>query len=578
MDWLVLGKPKASYAAAREPRLRGRLSPLQRTAVDEFAKDLDAVCRPGETHPFSGSGNKISSLRAYVDCLHGELGYGRSSELAPQEAQLLTAQNMSLPALAAKVDLVYPLVPHEVEHLLATPGVFRMCACDEPSRLHSLFVNVESWLPAALVLCEAGLLMPINDRDVPRCADGRHLCSGLFGVKKSSGEKLRIIVDRRRMNSCEHSLREVLGRYCAQHGLSRSETEGLLRLFVLPHPEQFKELFLTDESLPLGKDQCCGLECASRQVPSDLLEQHGIGDDVEHVSFCLRAPAMGAKQSTELAQCVHQCVLQQFECPHGAVQTSKNWLSLGWPPPCDNEWCGAYIDDLAHVCVVATDVPDYPAERSLRLVSNAEKNSTHAYASGGFIVKPEKCKQSSDQAKIWGGLLNSSRGDLGGPPDRMSCLAEVTRLMLLAGKACPRDVERVLGLWTHFLAFFRPSMSLFSDTYTWVQQYNHDPWLLRRIPPSMHDEFVGAMVLWPWCRTQLRACLTDVVVATDATLAHAGVAVASVTPDQAVSIWSRQRWRKGILSFIGEGFPDEELFVSSAPMEADQELEHAIQS
>eukprot|EP00971_Amphidinium_carterae_P021060 415534-Amphidinium_carterae.2 len=117
-----------------------------------------------------------------------------------------------------------------------------------------------------------------------------------------------------------------------------------------------------------------------------------------------------------------------------------------------------------------------------------------------------------------------------------------------------------------------------SDTYSWLQRNKHDPWKIIRMPSVVHDEFLGVMTLWPWCRTHLRACLADIVVASDATLKHGGVAAAAVTPEQAVSLWSRQRWRKGALSYLGDEIPGEELFVSHAPMGADAALENAVQS
>eukprot|EP00971_Amphidinium_carterae_P040337 791763-Amphidinium_carterae.1 len=597
LDWLILGKPRASLAAAREPRLRGPLTSLQRLAVAELAEDLDVICRPNETYGFIGSGEKISTLRSCVEMMRAETGYGHRPEFGGQDAKLLTATNLSLPAASAQVDLVYPIVPKVVETILNTPGVFRLPVALEPPVLPSLFVNVSSWLPIAISLCESGLLMPLDDHDVPRTSDGRHLRAGLFGVKKSMGEKLRIIVDRRRMNSCEYSLREVVARQCILEKFPLDVSEGLRRLFVLPHPEQFRDLLLTAGSvmhfnlkdctnyyylmrLPdhLAKTNVVAWSVNRDEVPSSLLEEHGVPRSATRISFCLRAPAMGAKQSTELAQCVHQMVLQQPSQPECAVQHEDNWLSLGWPPPNGNEWCGAYIDDLGHVCVVPSDVPEYPREAALNLAEKVERLSTEAYARSRFIVKPEKCKRSSDQAKIWGGLLNSDRGDLGGPPERMACLAEVTRLLVLCGHCCTRDVERVLGLWTHFLAFYRPSMCLFSETYAWLQKGKESPWMQRRIPPEVHDEFVGAMILWPWCRTKLRACIADQIVATDATLTQGGVAVSPLTVDQAVSLWSRQRWRKGALSYVGEGLPEEELFISSSPMLPDRDLELAIQT
>eukprot|EP00971_Amphidinium_carterae_P241606 4797593-Amphidinium_carterae.1 len=138
---------------------------------------------------------------------------------------------MSLPSVAAQIDLRWPLVPREVEAILATPNAFRLPVELEPIALCPLFVNVTSWLPVALTLCKAGLVMPMDDREVPRTCDGRHLRSGLFGVEKSSGSQLRVIVDRRRMNSCEHSLRDVVASVCAVDGHTPFEADSLQRLF-----------------------------------------------------------------------------------------------------------------------------------------------------------------------------------------------------------------------------------------------------------------------------------------------------------------------------------------------------------
>eukprot|EP00971_Amphidinium_carterae_P034990 689003-Amphidinium_carterae.1 len=65
--------------------------------------------------------------------------------------------------------------------------------------------------------------------------------------------------------------------------------------------------------------------------------------------------------------------------------------------------------------------------------------SMRAYEHSGFVVKLEKCNRCSVEAKIWGDLFTSDRGDLGGPP----------------------------------------------------------VWQLRRILVIVHDEFVGATTLWP---------------------------------------------------------------------------------
>eukprot|EP00971_Amphidinium_carterae_P331676 6465410-Amphidinium_carterae.1 len=56
----------------------------------------------------------------------------------------------------------------------------------------------------------------------------------------------------------------------------------------------------------LAKTSVIGWSVGRDEVPASSLEAAQVPADAQRISFCLRAPAMGAKQSTEIAQCVHQ--------------------------------------------------------------------------------------------------------------------------------------------------------------------------------------------------------------------------------------------------------------------------------
>eukprot|EP00971_Amphidinium_carterae_P055089 1085499-Amphidinium_carterae.2 len=68
--------------------------------------------------------------------------------------------------------------------------------------------------------------------------------SGLFGVPKSSGTKLRLIIDRRPANWTERSLREFLLEDRETGSVDFLEFEELWRMMTLPHPGVLQDLFL----------------------------------------------------------------------------------------------------------------------------------------------------------------------------------------------------------------------------------------------------------------------------------------------------------------------------------------------
>eukprot|EP00971_Amphidinium_carterae_P274296 5443414-Amphidinium_carterae.1 len=81
---------------------------------------------------------------------------------------------------------------------------------------------------------------------IPRVR-GRTKRAGLFGVPKSSGELLWLIVDRRPANWSEFNLRELLLQDLKEDKVSFTELESLWRLMSLPYESTLQDFFLGSE-------------------------------------------------------------------------------------------------------------------------------------------------------------------------------------------------------------------------------------------------------------------------------------------------------------------------------------------
>eukprot|EP00971_Amphidinium_carterae_P088888 1759175-Amphidinium_carterae.3 len=128
---------------------------------------------------------------------------------------------MSLPSVAGKVPLSWPLVPSEVEELLKSEGAFMMPLSECPLTLPRTFTSVDDWISVLDALLTCGLCELVPDSLAPRHV-GCRVSAGLFGVPKKGSTQSRLIIDRRAQNSCEVSLKTALAGLYMQGRISLS--------------------------------------------------------------------------------------------------------------------------------------------------------------------------------------------------------------------------------------------------------------------------------------------------------------------------------------------------------------------
>eukprot|EP00971_Amphidinium_carterae_P058441 1156167-Amphidinium_carterae.1 len=146
---------------------------------------------------------------------------------------------MSLPEASAQVDLVEPVLPSEPVSHLQRPGAFSRDDLEEASFLPAPhFVHCEDWPGVAAQIISSGLARVCLSSEEPRLKHW-HLRTGLFGVPKAEGDLVRLILDRRRANQGEKSLRALV---IEDTGLAAERKVELLRYMTLPHSSQFVDL------------------------------------------------------------------------------------------------------------------------------------------------------------------------------------------------------------------------------------------------------------------------------------------------------------------------------------------------
>eukprot|EP00971_Amphidinium_carterae_P029534 581407-Amphidinium_carterae.1 len=589
LGWMAVGKPGG--APADDVRFfASSLPPLQMSMCDRLWNNMDALIRPGRTVCPPGRG-RVSDLLEGLAMDPGPYG----SIMTGTDTHTLDASNMALPATAAVVELVPPLVQPELSTLLHTPGGLDLPLDEHPQRLPAMYMQVNDWPAVARRLLDSGLAHVVDYEAATR-SHGRSLSSGLFGVSKPGSDLKRVIVDRRRKNACERSLREATLLASAEQQWDLDRTLSLGREMTLPHPLQFKDLFMVHNSrlridtkdakdyfylmsLPEAQRHATPIGWPLRRRELGLTDPHDAGESL--VILCLTAPAMGSKHSMEIAQATHHGVMRMA----GILKEDLSWITLGWPPPASAHWMGCYCDDLALISVCpeysacsATEFPSLLSDAAEQGMQN-DVAAKEGCKTANFVVKREKCESDQKEAVVWGSELSSARKDVGCPVNKVANIAHVTWLLMRRPFVTTKHLEILLGLWGHVLLHCRIGMCFISHGYRWLRQLTERKSRGGLWDIPTRDELAGLALCWPLFRTSLLACLSPTVIATDATLRKAGGVECQVSPKQAVALWGRQRWHRVGLTFQGvDGDLDHPLFSTSVPLHRDCALELGLQT
>eukprot|EP00971_Amphidinium_carterae_P162590 3223250-Amphidinium_carterae.1 len=402
LDFLHLGKPGG--AGLRWARvLQSPLSVQQWALAQKLESTYLAVCRLGET-PESPSGG----LEQLAQCLHVTMDYGGKrvpkATVVPVE---LRGDNMSLPDHAGLVPLKSPVVPPEFEAMLEEPDIFLRASHDMLERLPPWYMCVASWPDIAKQLLHRGLCRPVRPSEA-QLWHGQHLRAGLFGVAKPDTKMRRVIIDRRRRNSIERCLRQVMMEKALREQWEPERLEHAWRLMTLPHGSQLGELLCSPRTTiryasVRHAETIVGFNVATTEFTAEELCSLGIPADWPEVALALVSPAMGDQKSMEVAQLCHQHILLE----HKAI-TPDSWITYRWPFPSSPICAGCYCDDFGQIAMGADDLPD--PEMSVDVIMQSARGRIgrvhEGYRNSDLIRKEAKARAEEENMTLWGSSIS----------------------------------------------------------------------------------------------------------------------------------------------------------------------------
>eukprot|EP00971_Amphidinium_carterae_P352836 6492748-Amphidinium_carterae.2 len=556
LTWLAMRRPRGHVHAAV---LAWELTPRQRELCDFLWSRFSGVCRPGESiGPLPRGG--LSSLYEVLGSVEPH-DYSAST-VSSAVALELTPNNMSLPEVSAQVPLEYPVLPPELVHYLRSASAFRDPECDPLTvKMPPHFMCCDNWLGVGSRLVSCGLAEVTHDWLEPSFGK-YHLRTGLFGVAKADSDLVRLIVDRRRANMVERSMRAVT---LADDSLSCERKGELLRLMTLPHASQFLDLVVPRGGALLicledardffyllqlpevrVKETMLGLSLSTKQLFSRLgraVPAEFAGEPT--CSLLLRSPAMGDQKSVDVAQSAHTHSLLALGALH-----KEQWMTFGFKPPGRSQWQGAYVDDYCQVTMLPGKswVPGFANGRQKLKSQRSRERVYGAYKQVCFQRKESKSVVDQPSGVVWGGELSSERLDLGGPLPKVKGLVRITMSVVRRKRCAGKHLQRIVGFWTHHMMFRRCGLALFDRIYAYV-----NAWGKRRVcwlPHFVLDELYGVCLLWPLLRSSLSAHLADCMVATDATLDYGAVCHTQLSLVESLWAWQRCPRRAGAVSWV----------------------------
>lgn len=343
-----------------------------------------------------------------------------------------------------------------------------------------------------------------------------HEVNGLFGVwkiKDGCAPQIRLIFDGRRAN-CHHAVPPPVR---------------------LPHPSRFGEVVLQPgEVLWVGKldlkDYYHHLKVPDwiaeyfglpplrlADLPLEPQEREVLSATLPHVVFpTMLSLPMGWAHSVYIAQGVHETLLSSV-LPRDELLSDVKSLAAS------RNGHAAYVDDLNVWRIGQQGDDSAPAAVDAALDAAARRA-----AAVGLPENVGKRAPAALRQKVLGVLVDGERGVLQPDPDALALLVRATRCVVSRGWASRALMERLVGKWTWAMLTRRPALSIFGRVYQYMCRRTRRP---HRLWPSVARELQLAVDLAPFLFADLRAPVSDVVVAIDASMGGQGVVYKSGATD-----------------------------------------------
>ena len=355
------------------------------------------------------------------------------------------------------------------------------------------------------------------ERDQVFSHGGRRLYNGLFGVRKDSltpsGKPiLRTIMNLTPCNSLfvpfQQGHRELPSIFAWNSivvtasdilEVSQSDMSSAFYLFALP--PQWRPFF------------CFAISTDGGQIGRE---------EGKTYDLCCSCLPMGWHSSVALMQEISAQVLITAHLPV-AYQLSRNRFVPSWlvnlesvVPLAHRDWWQVYLDNFASGLVTnayaeAADSPEQPH----RWHEAAER----AWASAGIVSSAKKRVTRARTAVELGAHIDGEKHLVGGSLERLMKTAKLI-LFLLISPFTVRELQTVAGRIVFLMSFRRPTMAVFSKTWTYIAK----PGLRYRLLPEVRRELFNALLLLPLMFQDLTAAIPNVVTCSDAS--HEGGATA----------------------------------------------------
>ena len=437
----------------------------------------------------------------------------------------LNADLLSIPEEGGTFDVARFLSPQLADYLEGGPE-----ALSDPLVAAAAASHIRSCQMATAAEYAATVARLCRARMAVLSAQKSQFPLGLFAIPKSSG-LLRLIVDGRPGNMFFLDL--PIEFTCGDAFCAIIVDEGYT---LVASKVDLADYFHTILARP-GVRGYFGL----RPVRAELLASHGIEVDPDMIDADgfthpqLATCPMGWKPAPALAQAGNESVLYGSagdgselarELPPVLSPTER--LSSQRTPELGsgaNLQCHAIIiDDLIKFKTVPNHIADAPASGALSADIAAV---CQRYADVGARVRMEKVADYSASQVVAGYQLDTNV--LRAPCAKFSDLWSRVQQLRRRGYAQPREVEGIVGTFTHLFLLHRLALSIFSATYAFARKLGMRH---ARVWPAVLQELQRALAILPLVRAELDRPVSPVLLQTDASDSGFGVVYTDAVPHE----------------------------------------------
>lgn len=196
----------------------------------------------------------------------------------------------------------------------------------------------------------------------------------------------------------------------------------------------------------------------------------------------------------------------------------------GLVAPGHRDWWQVYLDNFASAQLRDEyELAEAHREPWQRWRSAAEEGWIRA----GIVSSEKKRVQQSQEATELGAFIDGRNRFIGGSPLRFMKTAKLILFMLYHDFTL-KNLQTVVGRIVFIMSFRRPTMSVFTNVWTYIAK----PGLRRKLLPHVRRELLNALLLFPIIKQDLTAEVADFVTCSDASQKGGASAIArELTPE-----------------------------------------------